>query len=71
MACSDNTIRAGLTPKFKDVPTLVSTLTYNTSGPTYLNPKEVVPGVFEYKPPVPEFTVQKIQVSFILCSTFV
>ncbi|KAE9547512.1 hypothetical protein FO519_009274 [Halicephalobus sp. NKZ332] len=60
MACSDNTIRAGLTPKFKDVPTLVSTLTYNTSGPTYLNPKEVVSGVFEYKPPVPEFSVQRI-----------
>jgi len=61
MACSDNTIRAGLTPKFKDVPTLVSTLTYSTAGPTYLDPKEVVPGVFEYNPPVPEFTVQKIQ----------
>jgi mannose-6-phosphate isomerase len=60
MACSDNTIRAGLTPKFKDVPTLVSSLTYNTAGPTYLSPKEVVRGIFEYKPPVPEFTVQRI-----------
>lgn len=64
MACSDNTIRAGLTPKFKDVPTLVSTLTYNTAGPTYLCPVEVAPGIFEYKPPVPEFTVQRITVCF-------
>lgn len=29
MAASDNVIRAGFTPKFKDVDTLVSTLTYN------------------------------------------
>lgn len=28
MACSDNVVRAGLTPKFKDVDTLVSMLTY-------------------------------------------
>uniref|UniRef100_A0A914Y3S1 mannose-6-phosphate isomerase n=1 Tax=Panagrolaimus superbus TaxID=310955 RepID=A0A914Y3S1_9BILA len=68
MACSDNTIRAGLTPKFKDVPTLVSSLTYNTAGPTYLCPKEVVRGIFEYKPPVPEFTVQRITVTFIFKS---
>ena len=64
MACSDNTIRAGLTPKFKDVPPLVSTLTYNTHGPTYLHPREVFPGVFDYKPPVPEFSVQRITVSY-------
>lgn len=29
MASSDNVVRAGFTPKFKDVPTLVSMLTYN------------------------------------------
>jgi mannose-6-phosphate isomerase len=29
MACSDNVVRAGLTPKLKDVPTLVSMLTYS------------------------------------------
>jgi mannose-6-phosphate isomerase class I len=28
MACSDNTIRAGLTPKYKDIDTLCSSLTY-------------------------------------------
>uniref|UniRef100_A0A7E4VMY5 mannose-6-phosphate isomerase n=3 Tax=Panagrellus redivivus TaxID=6233 RepID=A0A7E4VMY5_PANRE len=60
MACSDNTIRAGLTPKFKDVPTLVSTLTYSTEGPTHLRPEEVAPGIVQYSPPVPEFAVQRI-----------
>lgn len=32
MACSDNVVRAGLTPKWKDVPTLLSMLTYSTKG---------------------------------------
>lgn len=66
MAKSDNTIRAGLTPKYKDVETLVSTLTYSTEGPTFMQPKEIVEGVFEYDPPVPEFTVQKITVCCLI-----
>lgn len=33
MACSDNVIRAGLTPKFKDVDTLCSSLTYECGAP--------------------------------------
>jgi mannose-6-phosphate isomerase len=66
MACSDNTIRAGLTPKFKDVETLVNSLTYRMSGPPYFKPTEVAPGVLEYAPPVPEFAVQKIIVSQIV-----
>ncbi|KAI6217480.1 Mannose-6-phosphate isomerase [Aphelenchoides fujianensis] len=63
MACSDNTIRAGLTPKFKDVETLCDSLTYRMTGPPYFKPKEVAKGVVEYAPPVPEFAVQKIDVS--------
>lgn len=61
-ACSDNTIRAGLTPKFKDFETLCNSLTYNMSGPPYFKPQELEPGVLEYAPPVPEFAVQKITV---------
>ena len=34
MACSDNVVRAGLTPKFKDVDNLVNMLTYSQGGPT-------------------------------------
>jgi mannose-6-phosphate isomerase len=33
MANSDNVIRAGLTPKLRDVPNLVANLTYNAVGP--------------------------------------
>lgn len=32
MACSDNTIRAGLTPKYKDLETLCNCLTYSTKS---------------------------------------
>ncbi|CBH18539.1 phosphomannose isomerase, putative [Trypanosoma equiperdum] len=32
MACSDNVVRAGLTPKWKDVPTLLRMLRYGTDG---------------------------------------
>ncbi|KAI6205214.1 hypothetical protein M3Y94_00767500 [Aphelenchoides besseyi] len=60
MACSDNTIRAGLTPKFKDVETLCNSLTFRMIGPPYFKPKEVATGIVEYAPPVPEFAVQKI-----------
>ncbi|CAD5234883.1 unnamed protein product [Bursaphelenchus xylophilus] len=60
MACSDNTIRAGLTPKFKDVETLTKSLTYKMTPPPYFHAKEAAAGVLEYAPPVPEFAVQKI-----------
>lgn len=58
----DNTIRAGLTPKFKDVGTLCKSLTYRMSGPPYFKPNEIAPGICEYAPPVPEFAVQKLSV---------
>jgi mannose-6-phosphate isomerase len=32
MACSDNVVRAGLTPKFKDVGNLVDMLSYSMGG---------------------------------------
>ncbi|KPI90803.1 phosphomannose isomerase (PMI) [Leptomonas seymouri] len=32
MACSDNVVRAGLTPKWKDVSTLINMLKYDTTG---------------------------------------
>ncbi|KAG6840827.1 hypothetical protein C0991_004050 [Blastosporella zonata] len=60
MANSDNVIRAGLTPKLRDIPNLVSGLTYNASPPSK---HIVVPTPFAstastlYDPPVPEFSV--------------
>uniref|UniRef100_A0A915JVY8 mannose-6-phosphate isomerase n=1 Tax=Romanomermis culicivorax TaxID=13658 RepID=A0A915JVY8_ROMCU len=67
MACSDNTIRAGLTPKFKDVENLVAMLTYsmNAAEKVKFKPKKLSDVVTEYAPPVPEFTVHKIEVSKI------
>ena len=44
MACSDNVVRAGLTPKFKDVDNLVSMLTYSMGGPTINAGSECVAG---------------------------
>ncbi|CUA77176.1 mannose-6-phosphate isomerase [Rhizoctonia solani] len=66
MATSDNVVRAGLTPKLRDVPTLVSMLTYN-SGPADAQLMEPKPFKGEssesdsyttlYDPPIPEFSV--------------
>ncbi|CAE6422396.1 unnamed protein product [Rhizoctonia solani] len=62
----DNVVRAGLTPKLRDVPTLISMLTYN-SGPADAQRMEPKPFKGEssdsdsyttlYDPPIPEFSV--------------
>ncbi|TCD61646.1 Mannose-6-phosphate isomerase [Steccherinum ochraceum] len=61
MATSDNVIRAGLTPKLRDVPNLVNGLTYQASESS----KHMIqPAPFHstqhtklYDPPIPEFSV--------------
>ena len=45
MAASDNVVRAGLTPKFKDVETLTSMLTYTDGPPITISPAEIAPDV--------------------------
>jgi len=59
MACSDNVVRAGLTPKFKDVPNLVEMLTYSMGGPSIDagTPTYGDKRILRYTPPVPEFEV--------------
>ncbi|XP_006163105.2 mannose-6-phosphate isomerase [Tupaia chinensis] len=66
MACSDNTVRAGLTPKFIDVPTLCEMLSYTPSPskdrlflPAW---SQEDPYLSIYDPPVPDFTVLKMEV---------
>lgn len=71
MAASDNVVRAGFTPKFKDVPTLVDMLTYNYAP---IDEQKMVPteypyavlnrsaysggsSVTLYDPPIQEFSV--------------
>ncbi|KAI8825307.1 mannose-6-phosphate isomerase [Fimicolochytrium jonesii] len=61
MAASDNVIRSGLTPKFKDVDTLVNCLTYNYGpadaqilrGDPYKSTKHTT----LYDPPIDEFSI--------------
>lgn len=66
MACSDNTVRAGLTPKFIDVLTLCEMLNYTPAPssskifPAVQSPLD--PSVFLYDPPVPDFTLMRIEV---------
>jgi mannose-6-phosphate isomerase len=71
MAASDNVIRAGFTPKFKDVATLTSSLTYNYASPDKqkLEPKAYSYATLNaaayssesicevYDPPIEEFSV--------------
>ena len=66
MANSDNVIRAGLTPKLRDVPNLVRGLTYTASPPSK---HVVVPTLFQstsstasklYDPPIAEFSVVQV-----------
>lgn len=67
MACSDNTVRAGLTPKFLDVQTLCEMLDYNPAPaeskrfPCRRDDHDSHVSI--YDPPIPDFTVMRIQVS--------
>lgn len=65
MACSDNVVRAGLTPKYKDVATLCNMLTYNSKSARdqLLAPQVIDEFTKSYVPPVPEFAVDAIQVN--------
>lgn len=65
MACSDNVVRAGLTPKLKDVPTLIEMLRY-TCEP--ISAKRFQPSREDectevFRPSVPDFAIAKITVS--------
>jgi mannose-6-phosphate isomerase len=55
MACSDNVVRAGLTPKLIDIPVLVDMLTYNYGYPKLMKPSSATA---LYKPPVKDFEVE-------------
>eukprot|EP00742_Colponemidia_sp_Colp-10_P004437 GILJ01004737.1.p1 GENE.GILJ01004737.1~~GILJ01004737.1.p1 ORF type:complete len:434 (+),score=40.45 GILJ01004737.1:86-1303(+) len=63
MACSDNVVRAGLTPKFRDVDTLLSMLTYKMGVPDILQGERTNDCCIRYSPPVEEFEVSRIQIN--------
>ncbi|XP_018791479.1 PREDICTED: mannose-6-phosphate isomerase [Bactrocera latifrons] len=59
MACSDNVIRAGLTPKYKDIKQLLSCLEY-TGAPSeskIFSPERVDNHQLIFKPPVEDFSL--------------
>lgn len=67
MATSDNVVRAGLTPKLRDVETLISMLTYEAGPGTkqLLQPTKFTDDgtTMLYDPPIDEFSVLKIELN--------
>ncbi|KAJ1677743.1 Mannose-6-phosphate isomerase [Spiromyces aspiralis] len=72
MATSDNVVRAGLTPKLRDVPVLVDMLTYDfgppetkiTRGVKYVDARNIESETSKlYDPPIEEFSVLQTSLS--------
>ncbi len=59
-ATSDNTLRAGLTPKYVDAPELLAVLDVSDTPVHYVRPEAGAPGVQWYVPPVREFRLARI-----------
>jgi len=62
MACSDNVVRAGLTPKLKDVDTLVKMLTYKCTMPEITRGKKKDQCCTLYVPPIEDFAMEIVEV---------
>ena len=62
MANSDNVVRAGLTPKFKDVNTLLNILDYEGSD-SMIHSKKINEYIKKYSPPIAEFQIEKIELN--------
>lgn len=73
MACSDNVVRAGLTPKYKDVETLCAMLNYHGEpAVSKLFKPQNEDGFYQiFRPPVPDFAIVKIEVEIGLLRMFV
>nr|CAD7446387.1 unnamed protein product [Timema bartmani] len=64
MACSDNVVRAGLTPKYKDVDTLCNMLnyTFESANSKLFAPTRDDQFTVVFRPPVPDFAVADINI---------
>lgn len=60
MATSDNVVRAGLTPKLRDLDTLTSMLTYSQAPVAVLAGEPAGEGLRTYAPPFDEFALDSI-----------
>ena len=67
MACSDNVVRAGLTPKYRDVHTLCEMLDYTgkPANKTKFPGKSVTENgvIITFSPPIRDFAVKKFEVN--------
>ncbi|CAM9202824.1 unnamed protein product [Choristocarpus tenellus] len=62
MACSNNVVRAALTPKFRDTNLLVEMLTYNMGAPAVLQAEFVDSKRVRYTPPITDFELEDLKV---------
>jgi mannose-6-phosphate isomerase len=60
MANSDNVLRGGLTPKYIDVPELLSVLTFVSTPVSYAIKNPTAPGVISFRTPAKEFELSHI-----------
>jgi mannose-6-phosphate isomerase len=60
LACSDNVVRGGLTPKRVDVTELLRLLRFEPGEVTVLPHEEPAPGVRVWRPPVREFALTRV-----------
>lgn len=58
MACSDNVVRVGLTPKFIDISTLLEIVDCSTSQDSLINPSSGNSGELWYRTPTEEFQIR-------------
>lgn len=59
MANSDNVVRAGLTPKYKDVQTLIDITDYKSGKPEIQRPNQNSDNLTKYNVPSPEFEISR------------
>ena len=76
MACSDNVVRAGLTPKYRDVHTLCEMLDYTgkPANKTKFPGKSVTENgvtITTFGPPIRDFAVKKFEVNVNMQALFV
>ncbi|WP_073259199.1 mannose-6-phosphate isomerase, class I [Cryptosporangium aurantiacum] len=60
MACSDNVLRGGLTPKHVDVSELLRVVRFEVMPARPFPAEEPAPGVQVWNPPVPEFALTRV-----------
>ena len=60
MANSDNVVRLGLTPKFRDTDTLLSMLEFKSKKPSIVKPEKISENIDKYYSGYEEFQCLKI-----------